>query len=87
LSERLTRQGEPVVLLHQTIKDRVGDGGVAHPGMPVLDRQLAVMMVALLAARSSTILSRYLGNQHIVSTNPCAALVRFSLQGGMPPIR
>jgi hypothetical protein len=29
----------------------------------------------------------YLGNQHIISTNPCAALVRLSLQGSMPPIR
>ena len=30
-----------MVLLHQTIKVHVGDRGVSHPRMPVLDRQLA----------------------------------------------
>lgn len=29
----------------------------------------------------------YLRNQHIVSPNPCAAHVRFSLHSAMPPIR
>lgn len=49
-----------MVLLHQAVEDRVGNDGVSDPCMPVLDRQLLVMMVALLAARSSMISSRLL---------------------------
>nr|WP_230559076.1 hypothetical protein [Variovorax paradoxus] len=38
---RLGREGESAVLLHQAIEDRLGNGGVTDPRMPVIDRQLA----------------------------------------------
>ena len=38
LKERLARQGETMMLLHETVHQHgVGNGGVAKPGMPVLD--------------------------------------------------
>lgn len=30
-----------MVALHDAVEDSVGDGGIADPGMPVFDRQLA----------------------------------------------
>ena len=40
LADRFASQREAVVMLHDAVENRVGDGGVADPGMPVLDGKL-----------------------------------------------
>jgi hypothetical protein len=37
-SKRVAGQRKAVVVLHDPVQDRIGDGGVADPGMPVFDR-------------------------------------------------
>jgi hypothetical protein len=37
-AQRVTCQRKAVVALHDAVQDGVGDGGIADPGMPVLNR-------------------------------------------------
>lgn len=60
-AQRLAGEREAVMVLHQPIKHGIGDGLVANPFMPMLDRQLTGDDGGALTCRSSMYVERKSG--------------------------
>ncbi len=69
-AQRVAGQREAVVALHDAVQDGVGDGGIAAPCMPVIDRQLAGNDCGLAAGRHSSLVVARSAHVGMVGANP-----------------
>lgn len=45
-AQRIAGQREAVIALHEAVEDGIGKGGIADPGMPMLNRRWKKMRIA-----------------------------------------